>query len=77
MQPSEYVNAMTDRQLASLLYRDEIHLKHSSRERLEVELVGQKQLEDEILQLQPPKPHAELDPMLKALLDHMKQAPSS
>ena len=49
LHPSEYINSLTERGLASLLYRDHVGLKHSSRPRLEKELTDAKADEAERL----------------------------
>ncbi len=67
---------MTERQLASLLYRDHLRLKHKNRNRLEAELSRSKQ---KLKQLRDREPDLALcdednntsDGMHKALLQHL------
>ena len=77
MQPSEYTRGMSERELASLLYRDHLGLKHANRRRLQAELEHAKEIEDK--QIQAVTGH-ELhsvrltdDPLLMALINHLKQ----
>lgn len=77
MQPSDYINAMGERQLASLLYRDHIGLKHSKRERLRKELETARLQEAEQLKLADRNPEGHMptvSPFLKALMAHIPEA---
>ena len=72
---------MDARQLSSLLYRDHLQLKHSSRDRLQGELDTAKILEaskfakadDSVLSITDGVSGG--DPLLQALLDHLPEDP--
>ena len=79
MQPSDYTSTMRERELAALLYRDHIGLKHADRSRLCEELEEAKTQETQkvlaVTTGEQPQ-HGEegeprLDPLRKALLDHI------
>ena len=80
MRSSPYLESLTERQLASLLYRDHVGLKHSSRDRLVKELSDCKNKETDQVATKNrgvirdvSEDHAN-DPLLKALLDHVWEA---
>lgn len=81
MRSSPYLESLTERQLASLLYRDHVGLKHSRRDRLVKELSDCKSKEENQIEaknhgmiMDMSKDHANDDPLLKALLDHIWEA---
>lgn len=78
--PSAYTANMNERQLASLLYRDHLSLKHAGRERLHAEIMDARRKEDEgghHSEFQVGGTEVEdVDPLLKALLDHLKEVGS-
>lgn len=80
IRPSEYTAKMTERELASLLYRDHLSLKHADRQRLHSEIkdVQRKEnrgshSEDEVEGIEEVGDVDDVDPLLKALLDHLKE----
>ena len=70
---------MSDRQLSSLLYRDNVVLKHAPRDRLQKEIEDAQALEDSQLRqanagVLEPEVSGDQDPVVSALLAHLLQA---
>ncbi|CAE7773047.1 unnamed protein product, partial [Symbiodinium sp. CCMP2456] len=81
LETSPYLEQLNARELASMLYRDNLRLKHAARKRLQDELDSAK-LADEMRQVQADRESGLLeltpaanDPLARALLSHLQEAP--
>lgn len=66
---------MTERQLASLLYRDHLSMKHANKDRFKEELYQAKALEDELApRMEQRNTLEDASPLLRAMVAHLKEA---
>ncbi|CAE7402879.1 unnamed protein product, partial [Symbiodinium necroappetens] len=79
LEPSPYLQQLNARELASMLYRDNLRLKHAPRKRLQDELDSAK-LADNMRQMQADRESgllelttAATDPLARALLSHLQE----
>ena len=77
LQPSPYTERMNERELASLLYRDHVGLKHASRDRLGKEIADAQTEESTFVNASVPEHDQNsewMDPLTSAMLGHLVQA---